>query len=304
LRPIWCLAALAAVAAAASTADAPGAVRADPSPPPHITVIGDSVLTAVLWYPQPLQILTSGLDVDMEVAICRRLTGVSCPFEGQTPPTLVDLAATRGSGLGKTVVVEAGYNEPEADFGGAVEQSLAALRSAGVTRVLWVSLSERRADYARMNVTLDSAARRHPELTIVDWAAMTHGNNNWFQSDGIHLTYQGGVAMARWLRTSIDQALSADAASDPRPSNVSVVAATLPAARVGRWYSAQLRAQGGWMLPYRWSSAGPLPQGLHLTPGGQVYGVVKKPVDERLTFRVQTGGGTTASRSLRLVAGP
>jgi hypothetical protein len=305
LRPIWCLIALAAVGVTAATSTtASGSVRAN-STPPHITVIGDSVLTAVLWYPEPLGILTKGLDVDMQVAVCRRLVGVSCPFEGQTPSTLVDLADTFGPKLGKIVVVEAGYNEPEAEFADAIERSLAALRTAGVTRVLWVSLSERRAEYTRMNATLAAAARKHPELTIVDWASLTHANDNWFQGDGVHLTYAGAIGMARLLRMSLDQEFASVAESGSlatRGSTVSMVATSLPTARVGRWFDVLLLARGG-MLPYRWSVTRPLPQGLHLTLAGRLYGVVRQRVETRLTLRVQDGSGRTVSRSFRLVVG-
>jgi len=294
------LAAIGLVAAAASGAD--GSVRVN-SAPPHVTVIGDSVLTAVLWYPEPLRILTNGLDVDMQIAVCRRLVGVSCPYEGGAASTLVDLVAAYGPKLGKTVIVEAGYNEPEAEFADAIEQSLAALRAAGVTQVLWLSLSTRRADLTRMNATLAAAARRHPELTIVDWADLTHGNDDWFQGDGIHLTYVGGVAMARLLRTALDQALPTESAGGTlsRTSSVSVASEPLPAARVGRPYDVNLVARGGLELPYRWSVAARLPRGLHLTASGRLWGVVTRPVDVRIPFRVDDGSGRTATRSLRLV---
>jgi hypothetical protein len=278
---------------------------AEPSSPPHVTVIGDSVLTAVYWNSDPLQVLTSGLDVDMEIAVCRRLVGVSCPFEGERPTTLVDLVDTLGPSLGSTVVVEAGYNEPEADFAAGVEESLAALRAAGVERVLWVSLSERRADFARMNVTLAAAARKHPELTIVDWARLTHANDDWFQGDGIHLTYTGAFAMARLLRAALDQALAETGETGTLASTASVTVSTaaLPPARVGRPYEAHLLANGGFMLPYRWSVAsGALPRGLHMTPSGRLYGVVLRPLDTRITFRVQAGAARPGARTLRLVA--
>ena len=90
---------------------------------------------------------------------------------GASPSTLLDLVAAFGPRLGKVVVVVGGYNEPEQEFGDALEQSLAALRNVGVQRVVWATLSERRSDLARMNVTLAAAAQRHPELILVDWAA-------------------------------------------------------------------------------------------------------------------------------------
>jgi len=303
LRPIWCLIALAAVVlAAATTTNASGSVPVE-SPGPRITVIGDSVLTAVLWHPEPLRILTSGLDVDMQVAVCRHLVGVSCPFEGEAAPTLVDLVSTLGPRLGKLVVVEGGYNEPESEFADAVEQSLAALRAGGAIRVFWMSLSARRPDYRRMNETLVAAARRHPELTIVNWADLTHGHDRWFQGDGVHLTYAGAIGMARQLRTALDQAFAEGTESGTlaRTPSVTVAATALPTGSVGRPYDVTLLARGGLALPYRWSVTPKLPRGLHLTAAGRLWGVPSRALDVRSALRVEDGADTTAVRSFRLV---
>src|SRR5262245_64442930 len=58
---------------------------------PRVTVISDSVLTSVAWYPQNVAILDEGVDLDMHVAVCRRLDGTSCVFEGSAQPQLLDL---------------------------------------------------------------------------------------------------------------------------------------------------------------------------------------------------------------------
>jgi len=272
-----------------------------------VTLIGDSVLTAVIWNDETIQIVSKGLDLDLEVAVCRRLVDLSCPFEGARPPTLVDVVAKLGSELGKVVVVVAGYNEPEAGFADALERSLAALRGAGVTHVLWATLCEQRKDYARMNVTLASAVRRHPELTIVPWASASRGHGDWFQNDGVHLSYAGAVAMTRLLRDAIDRALTAPESGSLATGAGAVAvlrpAASLPKARIGRWYDVPLVARGG-TTPYTWTiTSGPLPKGLHLTAAGRIWGVPRKPARLRLTFRVQDAGGLIAARATTLVVG-
>src|SRR4051794_36171993 len=103
--------------------------------PQRVTVIGDSVLTAVLWNGEPLQILERGRDVDMEVEVCRRLTGESCPFEGQVAPTLLDTVHALGPRLAPTVVVEVGYNDFQDTFAENVEQSVQALLANGAKRI-------------------------------------------------------------------------------------------------------------------------------------------------------------------------
>lgn len=292
-----------AMLAAAAVATTASPSLSEDSASPHLTVIGDSVLTAVIWNDEPLQIMSKGLDVDMEVAVCRRLVGVSCPFEGARASTLLDLVAAFGPRLGRVVVVVAGYNEPEEEFADALEQSLAALRGAGVTRVLWASLSEHRDDYRRMNATLAGAARQHPELRIVDWAGSSRDHGDWFQTDGVHLTLSGAVAMADLLRGAIDRALVAPETGALADTEFEIAAPgdSLPNGRVGRWYDTSLLVRGG-MQPYRWTvTSGPLPKGLHLTAAGRLYGVPTRPTDVRVAFRVQDADGLMAARSTTLV---
>ena len=45
------------------------------SDPPQVTVIGDSVLTAVEWNNTPLSLLEQGLDVQLDIGVCRTLEG-------------------------------------------------------------------------------------------------------------------------------------------------------------------------------------------------------------------------------------
>src|SRR5690348_10986389 len=107
---------------------------------PELTVIGDSVLTAVQWNQAPLSILEQGFDVNMQIGVCRTLTGRSCPFNGTRVPTLLDLVHTLGSQLGPNVLVELGYNDAPDTFSQSVEQAIAALLAAGVQRIFWVNM--------------------------------------------------------------------------------------------------------------------------------------------------------------------
>jgi hypothetical protein len=167
-----------------------------------------------------------------------------------------------------------------------------------------MSLSTRRPDYMRMNGTLAAAARAHEELTIVNWAELTHGNDDWFHGDGVHLTYAGAIGMARQLRTALDQAFATGAESGTlaRTSLVTVAATALPTARVGHPYDVTLLARGGLALPYRWSATPQLPRGLHLTAAGRLWGDPSRPFDVRIALRVEDGAGNAAVRSFRLVA--
>src|SRR5437868_1173597 len=96
----------------------------------HVTLLGDSVPTAVSGDPQALGILAQGIDLSFLAAVCRTIAGVSCPEGDSRPPTVLDEVQSRGAALGSTVIVVAGYNEPAASFAGDLDQALTAMEAA------------------------------------------------------------------------------------------------------------------------------------------------------------------------------
>jgi hypothetical protein len=224
---------------------------------PRVTVLSDSVLTSVLWHPENMAILGQGLDLDMEVAVCRRLAGTSCTFEGSAPPTLLDLLPTLPN-LGATVIVEMGYNDDPSSFGADVEETIARLTARGVTHVIWPTLHVSRSEFTAMNRALVGAMIAHPQLALVDWDGYAQGHGEWFQTDSLHLTAAGGTGIATLLHQALAEPL------------VLPAHATLPPALRGQGYEARLGDAGGggtWQLV-----SGSLPPGLLLEPDGVVSG--------------------------------
>jgi hypothetical protein len=255
--------------------------------------LGDSVPTALPGDPQALAILAQGIDLNFNAAACRAIGGVSCPEGGTRPPTVLDEVETRGATLGSTVIVVAGYNEPETSFAGDLDQTLAALQAAGVTHVLWATLhvAPGYEFYAGMNDALEAAAATHPILTIVDWNAAARGASDWFQPDGVHLYAPGAEALATLLHAELVTLGIA-------PSPPAIGTSQLPRARRRVPYSDRLTTAGG-LAPFRWSCRPALPPGLHLLADGRLTGIPRGPAQSRrLTFTVTDATGTLASRSL------
>ena len=295
----WIASCAATLVAALAMIGASASAAADP---PRVTVIGDSVLTAVEWNETPLAIFEQGLDLQLNIGVCRTLEGVSCPFEGGNVPTLMDIVNGLGPRLGDTVLVEVGYNDPAPEFAQRVEDSVNALLAAGVKRILWVNLRTWQQQYIAMNQVLADAATRHPQLKIIDWDSDSHAHYSWFQGDGIHLVYDGAVAMATLLNASIKQALN----PAPKPPvrwtapTLTIANTPLPVAHVGEPYSARLAAKGG-DAPYGWRlTSGRLPRGIHLAADGRITGKPQRAA--RLTLTVQAadslGAKVTTSRTL------
>ena len=275
---------------------AAGAQRASgAAPKPRVTFIGDSIATGIQYEADALRILTQGIALDPQLAVCRRLVQESCPYKGTRPLTLVDLLPTIR--LAPTVVVSVGYNDPESTFAESVETALDALEKAGAERVLWLTLTEERQAYANMNDDLRVVAARHPEVTVVDWQMYSRSHPDWFQGDGLHLGYGGAVGMATLIHKKL-----VDAGVVQAPVARLVIATTrLPAALVGQPYTARLRARGG-TSPVRWTRlTGSLPAGLRLLVDGRVTGTPRLAGTKTAIVRATDAAGRRVSKRVAIV---
>jgi hypothetical protein len=289
-RGLVCIA-VAALALAASVSASGRAAQLQ-----HVTVIGDSVADGIGVDSRAKALVGQGIDLDLELAPCRRLEGVSCPVDGVRPQNAIDLIHSLGAKIGPSVVVAVGYNDHEDEYAGDVEDTLAALDAAGVKHVFWLTLRAARHPYITMNADIAASAAKHPELTVVDWNVYSRSHPDWFQDDGIHLKNLGAEMMATLIHRALLQA--GVAAPPPR-----IATGALPLAHRGHAYKARLRGLGG-TRPYSWSLLERAPAGIHLEASGLVEGTPRAKVG-RYTFDVQVrdanGSMTTRNLTLRVV---
>jgi Putative Ig domain len=283
---IAAIVALAALTAAAASPGRPTAVQ-------HVTLIGDSVADAIPGDDSAVTILRQGVDLDLEVAPCRRVEGEGCPYQGSRPPSVVQLVQSLGSKLGDNVVVAVGYNDFEDQYAGNVEDAIDALVAAGVKRVFWLTLRAARHPYLSMNDDIAQAAAKHPQVSVVDWNVYSRSHPDWFQSDGLHLLGPGAEAMATLIHKSL---LAAGVAAKP----ARITTTTLPPAHRGKAYKAKLAAVAG-VTPYRWSLLERAPLGIHLEADGTVTGTPRARAGRyAFNVRVRDAIGSLATRRLTL----
>ena len=270
---------------------------------PHVTVISDSIMTAVTWgNDAAMAALSQGLDLNIDAAVCRRLNGQSCEFNNAYAPTTLTVINNLASRLGPIVVIVDGYNDLPDQFAGDVELTLNTLRNYGVQRVLWVNLHEVRPEYAAKNAVLVAAAKRHPELRVLDWNAYSSPHPDWYQTDWFHLRPAGGVAIATWLREAIANAFTPQAPPDPAlvvPTHQRLLA------RVGARFTRSLNAAGG-TAPLRWSttSATLRRAGLHLLAGGELTGKPRHAGTFTVPLKLTDADGSSAGVVVTLVVKP
>ncbi len=295
----------AAVVVLACTALPAGAAGAGP----HVTVVSDSVLTAVTWGNAPAQAaLAENLDVQIDAGVCRRLNAQSCEFNGAYVPTTLTVVNGWSSNLGPVVVIVDGYNDLPGAFASDVELTLDTLRNHGVPHVLWVNLHAIHPEYAQKNAVLAAAALHHPELRVLDWNAYSSNHPEWYQTDYIHLVPAGGVAIAAWLHQAILDALAPAPPPPAQPAKQStlVVKGTRTlVARVGRRVDRRLHAAGG-VGALHWSTVGrSLRQAkLHLLAHGELRGRPTRPGTYGLRLEVVDATGSRAVVTIRFTVRP
>lgn len=292
------------VAIAALIVSVPAGSASAPVSLPRVTLIGDSVADALASDNTAQAILRQGVDLQLQVAPCRRVAQLSCPYDGVRPPNVLDLVGTLGNQLGSTVIVAVGYNDYEDQYAANIEAALTALKGAGVTRVIWPTLKTAYHSYLTMNADIFAAAANHPELTVVDWNLYSQGHPDWFQPDGLHLLAPGAEGMATLLHQALVQlGIPAPAATPPAARPVRITTFSLPNAVEGRRYSARLRAHGG-KPPYHWIALTGLPRGLKLLGTGLLAGIPSRAGIFRMSVEVKDATRATAKGRITLRVRP
>ncbi len=167
---------------------------------PRVTMIGDSVPAALDYVSDARAYLAKGLDFRFVLDVCRRLVAPSCSYNGVTPSTGLEVVRSLGRSLGRTVVVDVGYNDSDSTYRADLDRTMRALVAAGVKSVIWVTLRETRSNYHWINVAIRSARGRWPQLVVADWNAYSQGHSWFDDAEGLHLNASGAWGLARLLR--------------------------------------------------------------------------------------------------------
>ncbi|MFM7069226.1 MAG: hypothetical protein ACKOYM_07170 [Actinomycetes bacterium] len=166
------------------------AIAQTPSPPPRkVVVVGDSI---ILGAQQPMTRALAGIGrtVVFDAAVSRSTSAGA------------EAVAGHRSDLTDSLVVNLGANDAgsTALFARRVEKVLAAAGS--VPRIYWLTIREVRPYYPAANQVLRDAARRYPNLHVVDWNAVAAAPG-LTSGDGLHLTSRGALTMTDTLLRAI-----------------------------------------------------------------------------------------------------
>jgi hypothetical protein len=252
---------------------------------PRVTLVADSVGGVLFWQGAARDELGRGIDLRIEIRTCRRLVADGCVYAGERPPSALAAIRELGPALGRVAVVDVGYNDAPDGFEAGIDRVMGALVAAGVDRVVWLTLRERRASWAEINDRIREARNRWPQLQVGDWELESRDHDAWF-TDGIHMSWDGGEAFASFLRPLV---LAACGSACGEGGSMLTVGGPLRSARAGKRYVDRFRASGG-TAPYHLSVKG-LPAPLRMRPDGAILGKPKAPGTFPLEVHVLDAAG-------------
>ena len=172
-----------------------------------------------------------------------------------------------------------GYNDLPDSFASDVELTLNTLRNANVQHVLWLNLHEIQPEYVAKNAVLRNAEEQHPELRVLDWNDYSAAHDDWYQTDGIHLVPDGGLAIAGFIRQAIADAFAPPPVAPAGTLDVPTFQSIR--AQVGAPLDRQLRTGGETQLKWRTTSATLQRLDLHLSASGELRARRRVPARSR-----------------------
>jgi peptidoglycan/LPS O-acetylase OafA/YrhL len=146
---------------------------------------GDSVMLGAAW---GLRSRLPGLTIHATVGLLPR-------------PILAEVRAMRGSHRPPIVIIHIGDNGfiPPDDLSSALDS----LR--GAARVVLVTAKVPRDWQDAADRVLRQIAARYPNVSVADWQAESQSHDDWFVSDGVHLTSPGIAAFSACIASAVTQ---------------------------------------------------------------------------------------------------
>ena len=160
------------------------------------TFVGDSVPASIDYVPAAQKVIEKGLEIKLDLKVCRRLVAPSCTYQGVTPPTALSTVKSYGSDLGDVLIVDVGYNDYSGTYRDDMQAIIKQADQQGVKGIVWVTMRQARSSYDWTNHVIHSEAKRYPNVVVADWNALSAGKP-WFGPDGLHLTDSGATNLAR-----------------------------------------------------------------------------------------------------------
>jgi len=181
----------------------------------RVVIIGDSTIASLRWVRQS-QVALQGFEATLDAESCRRLVRTNCKSrEGNQSMNTVGVILNLKVDTTDILVVGVGYNDESVRFANDFDQVIAAARSRGIARIIWLTYREvsgydlpgrdYASDYSLMNGILNDkvSSGYFDDVVIADWWSYTQEAPEWFKADGLHYRDVAAFGMADFLSRTI-----------------------------------------------------------------------------------------------------
>jgi hypothetical protein len=178
---------------------------------PRVLLVGDSTMAAMRWFTDGRKSL-SGSTFIVDVESCRSIGGYSCyGREYRAPSTAYEVVESVKGRLDVVVLMAGTHHNPA-----TVESDLRSFRrivaKKGAKLVVLTLRDLNRPTATIGGVTLIERVNemierlfqtpKYETTYIANWKAFSRGHDDWFRSDGIHLTIRGTLALG-WFISNV-----------------------------------------------------------------------------------------------------
>ncbi len=175
---------------------------------PRVLLVGDSTMAAIRWFKDGRKAL-SGSTFIIDVESCRSIGGYSCyGREYRAPSTAYEVVESVKGRLDVVVLMAGTHHNPA-----TVESDLRSLRRIVAKRgakLVVLTLRDLNRSTAtiggvtlieRVNGMIERLVQtaKYETTYIANWKAFSRGHDDWFRSDGIHLTVRGVLALGWFI---------------------------------------------------------------------------------------------------------
>ena len=182
--------------------------------PVNALLIGDSTMAALRWYEDGSKSL-KGFRYTLDVESCRRISEWSCyGREYRTPPNVITTLTDYNKPV-DLIVLMAGYDSSVRKIADEYTKLFSLIRTKNVPVVMLTYKESlrfpapgsrgKKSVYAEFNTALREAVKADTSglISLAEWNAYSAGQTSWFESDGIHLTLTGALALGSFISTSV-----------------------------------------------------------------------------------------------------
>lgn len=171
----------------------------------NVVIVGDSVANVLRWAPKSMKPLwNSEYNAILETWGCQQLINKGCS-QSSDLSSLQRIINHRRDNI-DVYVVATGYNDTgSAYLAKSIDAISREVKKQGAS-LIWLTYQEN-ANVKIKNRSFNAVLRTKQSknnMELLDWAAISHKQKQWFSGDSVHMNPFGGLQLARHIKKALD----------------------------------------------------------------------------------------------------